>query len=262
MSVGLNIILSSMVRLVIKPCILLIFFAGRPCNENGDFIPEGSPPPPRSTSGSTPGSLDWDPFANQLQFETADFLFRRAQLSATKIDSLLDLWAASLIKHNDTPPFTNVSQLYDAIDSVKTGGQPWRSFEVRYTGEIPEADAPEWMHATYEVWYRDPTRVLADFLANPDFKDEWDPSPLREYDESGQRVWRNLMSGNWAWTQCVRGFTLKPCVFTLKPINRTASLLMTRPQKVACSVRLYWAATRRRYPLQPARTSTTHYMHP
>jgi hypothetical protein len=64
------------------------------------------------------------------------------------------------------------------------------------------------MRESYEVWYRDPQQVFADMLANPDFKNEWDAAPLRQYNGSGERVWRNLMSGNWAWKQCVRDFLL------------------------------------------------------
>jgi hypothetical protein len=151
---------------------------------------------------------DWAPFDDQLQFETADFLFRSAQLSAMKINSILNLWAASLIKHNVSPPFTNASHLYDTIDSIKSGGRPWKSFEVKYTGEIPEANAPDWMHASYEVWYRDPSQVFADMLDNPEFDGEWDSAPLRQYNTSGERVWQNLMSGNWAWKQCVSLFLI------------------------------------------------------
>jgi hypothetical protein len=141
---------------------------------------------------------------------------------------LLDLWAASLSNHNDSPPFNNAAHLFDVIDSVKTGeylpiayfnnvtnsdigGRPWKSFEVQYSGVIPEADAPEWMSATYEVWYRDPVQVFADLLGNPDFKSEWDAAPLRQYDGSGERVWCNFMSGNWAWKQCVCCFCILQC---------------------------------------------------
>jgi hypothetical protein len=196
---------------------------GQPCDRHGNLIAHDAPPPPRSTSDAT----DWAPFEDQLQYETADFLFRRAQLSATKIDSLLNLWAASLIKHNGSPPFASAAQLYETIDSVKSGGRPWTSFEVRYTGEIPEADAPEWMHATYEVWYRDPSQVFADFLDNPDFNSEWDSAPLRQYDSSGERVWQNLMSGNWAWKQCVGLFHI--CIK-----NRLFNLLLLKTGSNLC----------------------------
>jgi hypothetical protein len=157
---------------------------------------------PRSTSDAT----DWTPFKDRVQFETADFLFRSAQLSATKINSLLSLWAASLIKHNDIPPFNNATHLYETIDSIKSGGRPWKSFNVKYTGAIPEVNAPDWMHASYEVWYRDPSQVFADMLDNPEFDGEWDSAPLRQYNSSGERIWQNLMSGNWAWKQCVSLF--------------------------------------------------------
>jgi hypothetical protein len=42
-------------------------------------------------------------------------------------------------------------------------------------------------------------------LANPDYKDEIDYVPFREYDTSDStRRWKDFMSGDWAWQQAVR----------------------------------------------------------
>ncbi|KAF8889238.1 hypothetical protein BD779DRAFT_1611042 [Infundibulicybe gibba] len=57
------------------------------------------------------------------------------------------------------------------------------------------------MDQDYEVWFRDPRMVMRSQLSNPDFKDEIDYSPLQEFGPDGQRLWTNLMSGNWAWQQ-------------------------------------------------------------
>jgi hypothetical protein len=76
--------------------------AGQICNEAGEDIPLDAPPPPRHLDK---GTNDWTPYNNCLQFEVADFLFRRNQMSAGDINHLLELWAASLAVTDIEPPF-------------------------------------------------------------------------------------------------------------------------------------------------------------
>jgi hypothetical protein len=51
-------------------------------------------------------------------------------MSAKNINMLLDHWAATLLKHHDSPPFANHSDLYETIDSTPMGGVPWQSFSL------------------------------------------------------------------------------------------------------------------------------------
>ena len=71
--------------------------------------------------------------------------------------------------------------MYDTIDSTQLGDVKWQSFTVKYTGD-PGVDAAPWMHDNYNVWFRDPREVVHNMLANPDFVDEMDYQPFREYD--------------------------------------------------------------------------------
>src|SRR6267154_5428604 len=72
----------------------------RPCDETGQFLEDGAPPtPPPSKSPD-----DWTPYRNHVEFETAEFLYTRNQMSAGDINTLLDLWAATLLKSGDKPP--------------------------------------------------------------------------------------------------------------------------------------------------------------
>src|SRR5258708_19341431 len=73
---------------------------GSPCDTNGVPLHPGTPPPPRPLP-ETP----WDPYANGVQFKTADFLYRRVEMSAGAIDELLDLWAESMEDSVPPPPF-------------------------------------------------------------------------------------------------------------------------------------------------------------
>ncbi|KAF8462345.1 hypothetical protein JB92DRAFT_3136774 [Gautieria morchelliformis] len=171
---------------------------GQICNENGDDIPPDTLPPPR---GSDQGPDDWTPYANRLEFEVADFLYRRNQMSAGDINFILSLWAASLAIHNDKPPFTKVTHMYDTIDSTPLGDISWESFSLQYNGEIPADNVPSWMEADYDVWFRDPRILVHNLVSNPDFKFNFDYTPFQERTTDNTHRFRDFMSGNWAWSQ-------------------------------------------------------------
>ena len=70
---------------------------GQPCSEDGVDLPLNTPPPPRHKDHD---SDDWTPYEDRIEFETAQFLYCRTQMSASNIDTLLDLWASTLLKHD------------------------------------------------------------------------------------------------------------------------------------------------------------------
>ncbi|EMD32329.1 hypothetical protein CERSUDRAFT_161695 [Gelatoporia subvermispora B] len=173
---------------------------GHPCTPDGTPLPSPTTAPPLHAHTA---STDWSPYNNRLEFETAEFLFKRTQMSQSKVNALLDLWAASLLKYNDKPPFADHNDLHKTIDATHLGGVPWQSFETSYTGSLPDGPVPSWMTAKYEIWYRDPRAVIENLLSSPDFNGEFDVAPYREYygPGSGERQFTNVMSGDWAWKQ-------------------------------------------------------------
>ncbi|KAG1801316.1 hypothetical protein EV424DRAFT_1545429 [Suillus variegatus] len=169
----------------------------RPCTADGEFVPHGTPPPPIPQKAPD----NWSPYRNRIEFEVAEFAFKKCHMSAKNLDFLCDLIAASLAKHHDTPPFADHKDLYNVIDAAQLGDVPWQSFSVQYTGEHPEV-VPPWMNDEFEVWYRDPRAMAHNILANPTFKDEIDYAPFHEYDASDDmHQWKDFMSGDWAWQQ-------------------------------------------------------------
>ncbi|KAF8451037.1 hypothetical protein L210DRAFT_3609213 [Boletus edulis BED1] len=140
------------------------------CNEAGDFIDPAAPPPPL----------------------------------LPKIDTLLHLWGVSLAVHGDAPPFANHQDLYETIDATSLGDVPWTSHSVSYIGDRIYDPAP-WMDALYEFHFRDPHKLVQNILKNPDFKNEIDYAPYREWEECSDgaysRRWHDLMSADWAWNQ-------------------------------------------------------------
>ncbi|KAN0121343.1 hypothetical protein V8E52_003239 [Russula decolorans] len=76
---------------------------------DGNFLPPGVPPPRQETQPQ--GDSDWAPFDDRVQFELADFLFRDAALSASKVDTLLDLWTRSISEFDAPGPMKNHGEL-------------------------------------------------------------------------------------------------------------------------------------------------------
>jgi hypothetical protein len=180
---------------------------GLPCDANGNTLPPGTPPPPRPLPDSP-----WEPYANGVQFKTAEFLYRRAEMSAGNIDELLDIWAESMENGEDAPPFKSHEYVYDTIDATRHGDAPWKCFAVSYNGEAT-ANCPTWQLAEWEVYYRDPDIVLSNMLDNPDFNGLFDYAAYVGLDKAGKRYWSDFMSGNFAYRRSVRSFPFRelPC---------------------------------------------------
>ena len=170
---------------------------GTPCNSDGyDLEPDV---PPQDRAGDS--QENWSPFTSQVQFETADFLFRKAEMSQADVDTLMRLWAATT--SDGCAPFQNHQEMLTTIDDIDLGRIPWKSFSARYSGDIPPGNPPDWMLHEYKVFFRDPLSVVRSMISNPDFKGQFDYAPYREF-EGGERRLTDLMSGNWAWKQAVR----------------------------------------------------------
>lgn len=115
----------------------------------------------------------------------------------------MDLWGSTLLKHNEPPPFLNHADLYNTIDSIPLGHIPWECIPVRYSGELPDGEPPDWMLESHEVWFRDPRKVVHAMLANPDYNGRVDYAPVQVFDSEGHREYQHFMSGDWAWEQAV-----------------------------------------------------------
>lgn len=166
-------------------------FAGVPCQPGPDDIQQVD----------NADYSDWYPFENQVQFEVADFLYHRAQLSAGNIDSLMAIWKASLAARTDTQaPFLDSNHMYRCISAIPYSRIEWQSFTLTYSQDV-ELRQP-WMDDSQIIWYRDPLEVLRSIIGNPAFDGEFDYVPYQEYID-GIHHFQNFMSGDWAWTQAV-----------------------------------------------------------
>lgn len=121
-------------------------FIGQPCDEDGDPLDPFSPPILENRDPT-----DWTPFRNRIEFETAEFLYKRCQMSGANIDILMELWAAySAVRDpedisetsSNLSPFSDHRDLYRTIDAIPIGGVPWQSITLSYDGPIPNVEIP------------------------------------------------------------------------------------------------------------------------
>ena len=174
--------------------------AGGRCNQAGSpVLPNDPPEVPPIKAGD-----DWSPFSSRAGFELAEFMYTDAELSQRKIDRLLELWAATLIPHGDSPPITNYRDLHRQIDAIDLGNVPWEHASLKYNGPPSETTRPpEWKTAEYDLWFRNPRDIIKNILANPDLDGHVDYVAYQEFNDE-QRQYGDVMSGDWAWRQSVR----------------------------------------------------------
>jgi len=118
-----------------------------PCDLHGNSLPPGAPPPARET----PQPGDWTPFNSKAQFKLADLLYRRAEVSASNINTLLEIWAQSVHEFNTSAPFKNHEDIYTTIDLSILGDVPWQCMVTEVPEDVDQ-DTPSWMQTAYEVW--------------------------------------------------------------------------------------------------------------
>lgn len=190
--------------------------AAQPCDRTGALLEVDTPP----DRPQPPAKTDWSPFLSKAHFQIADLLYREARMSKGLTNKFFS-YTDSFLRSRDAPtesPFKNFKDMCDTIDRIKVGDIPWQTLSVGFHGDdgnILREDDPNfrpWMKDEYEVNYRDPMEVVKNLLSNTDFCDGFDYVPFREYrpggrnhDGASKRYWRDMMSGDWAWKQAVRG---------------------------------------------------------
>jgi hypothetical protein len=148
--------------------------------------------------------ISWEPFSSRIEYDFAHYHFVEIQSSAAKIDKALDIWTAVVMKYGEIVPWHNSADLYETIDAIQHGDAPWKSYSVRYRGPVPPGTPPKWMSDEYQLCTRNSHQLLHYQLATSEFHDKVDYVPYRQFNGTGERVWSNLMSADWSWSQAVR----------------------------------------------------------
>lgn len=190
-----------------------------PCTSTGKFLPPWSKPAP-CADNSDGTENPYAPFDDQLAFDWAYYHFIELQSSKQKVNKGLDLWLAAVIKASQSnyfnvedccPPWSTASELYSTIDCIQDVNVPFTTVQFKYTGELPE-NPPAWMMNKYELCTHDAHVVLHHQLSTSDLASQFNYQPYWQFDHSGDCVWSNLFSGDWAWNEAVRSILFPPTV--------------------------------------------------
>ena len=130
-------------------------------------------------------------------------------MSSSNITELLEYWAHST--NDEAAPFDSCRSLYVTIDAIQDGDAPWQCLSVPGASDDNPEQAASWRKQEYNIWYRDPDVVIRNLLDNPDFASQFDTAPYIATDTRGQRRWKDVMSGHFAWRRSVRPSIL--CMF-------------------------------------------------
>jgi len=190
-----------------------------PCDLEGNPLPPGAPPPARETA--QPG--DWTPFDSEVQFQLADLIYHRAELSASNIDTLLEIWAQSVQDLDASVPFKNHDDLYATIDLSVLRDVPWQCLVTEVPKDV-DRRTQSWNQTRYKVWYHDPEIVVSNMLSNSDFNGKFDLCPYVELDANGKHRWSNVMSGNIAWW-----WSISRLIFASRQVNKSGNYRMKFP---------------------------------
>lgn len=172
----------------------------KPCSEDGTFLdnPECAPTP------QTPPADFWKPFPDRLAFDFAEYHYVKLQSSKAQINEGLDLWLAATLKSGSPEgvPWRNADEMYSTIDEIEQGGVGWTTVDFSYLGPKPSTP-PKWMLQTYQLNRRDALALLLSQLEDKEFTGHFNYTPYTEYDGNRDRVFSNLMSGEWANAEAV-----------------------------------------------------------
>ena len=178
----------------------IFIFIAQPCTKDGLPLPKGAPPSPVDP-------VDFDnpffPFQNRHEFDWAEHYFKDLGASKKCIGKGLDLWLSSTLQTGGQVPWQNAKEMYATIDEIQEGVVPWNTVTFKYN-KPTTPNSPQWMRETYELCCRDVRLLLQSQLKNPEYKDHFEYNAYQEFNEGGDRIFSNFMSGDWAWSQCVR----------------------------------------------------------
>ncbi|KAG7098147.1 hypothetical protein E1B28_000117 [Marasmius oreades] len=158
-----------------------------------DKSPESIPEPPIHLPEA------WYPFDKRSTFDWSHFFYIELKASNGKINKALDILQAQLLEvGGGQTPFRNTKDLYAAIDSIREENTPWITYNVKYTGELPD-NPPLWMTEVYKFCVHDTLNVLIEQLKTKAFRDQFNYTPYQEWNTRNERIYSNLLSGDWIW---------------------------------------------------------------
>ncbi|TEB36772.1 hypothetical protein FA13DRAFT_1893563 [Coprinellus micaceus] len=166
---------------------------GTPVDKDGKPLPKHARPALLPTETAHMPLNPWAPFNSRLEFDFAyhHYVDRKSPKSA--INTGLDLWLAAKLDALKSDkceplPWANAEGVYATIDQIQEGVAPFHTVYFQYKGPLL-THPPAWMTTKFELCVRDARQVLP---------------PYQQYDSKNERVFSNLMSGNWPWREATK----------------------------------------------------------
>ncbi|KAG8916248.1 hypothetical protein FRC01_003278 [Tulasnella sp. 417] len=141
------------------------------------------------------GKEPWDPFADEDEWELADW-FMTAEVSQEDINKYLKL---KITRQRTHVSFKDKQQFFKKVDALPCGPK-WERIIMTVKGDQLGPDGRV-LTESLEIWARDPVECVKEILGNPSFKDEVSYSPRKEYldPEMRQRVYTEMATADWWW---------------------------------------------------------------
>ncbi|KAH6904373.1 hypothetical protein BKA70DRAFT_1193076 [Coprinopsis sp. MPI-PUGE-AT-0042] len=173
-----------------------------PVDCDGNTLPEYTNPPP---SDSSPSEHPFAPFEDRLSFDWAHYHTVECGSSEAKINKGLDLWLATKVQATGNPdceglPWSSTQDLYKTVDEIQAGSAPFTTVHFQYSGLLP-TNPPKWMTQKYDLCLRDTRHVIKNTLSTTDYAKEFNTQPYQQFHHNDDRMYSNLLSGDWAWRE-------------------------------------------------------------
>ncbi|RDX42526.1 hypothetical protein OH76DRAFT_1458725 [Lentinus brumalis] len=173
----------------------------RICDVAGNYLPPGTPAPPRDNTHN------WYPFDSRHQFEFAEWHYEKVQTSEDDLNELLNTLAAEKAAETGNTEaramYNDAEHMRGTLDSIAhSDGLPFAKYHFRYTG-VATPQTPPWKLKTYVVYARNPLHVAEHMAACTDFNGSWDYVPYEEFTSDTCRRFSDFMSARFPFKKAI-----------------------------------------------------------
>ncbi|KAG1893739.1 uncharacterized protein F5891DRAFT_962498 [Suillus fuscotomentosus] len=134
------------------------------------------------------------PFLSECDYEIARWAIQQGP-SQNAFSNFLSI---DQVKRKLDLSYKNARALHQKIDHELPGVTPWRRSVIQISG----------INEEFELFMCDPVECIKELWANPAYLDHLTYAPEHRFTDEGkvERIYDELMSGDWSWEAQVRGF--------------------------------------------------------
>ena len=174
---------------------------GAPMNRSGrvEIFPEAGNILPGAVSNSEDDDNFFAPFKNESDYKLARWCILN-RVSKTAINDLLHLPSVGNISSS-----TSAHTLFNNIDALhhQLGMDSWKQGKVSFSCSS-DGDSNLRDHDLTAFWYRDPLKCVEVLMQQTAYRDYMAYAPQRQFNNTGERMFSEISSGDWWWRTQVR----------------------------------------------------------